>query len=130
MTRIIVDGMNVIGARPDGWWRDRDAAVWRLLRRLQDASARSGDAFVLVLDGRPLADVAEGEHERVHVCYARRRGRDAADDRIVELVRDDAEPADLLVATSDRDLVDRVTARGAAIEGAGTFLRRLECLGA
>ncbi len=130
MTRIIVDGMNVIGARPDGWWRDRDAAVWRLLRRLQDASARSGDAFTLVLDGRPIADIAEGEHERVDVRYARRGGRNAADDRIVELVAAAPDAAELLIVTSDRDLVDRVSARGAATEGAGTFLRRLESLGA
>ncbi len=130
MTRIIVDGMNVIGTRPDGWWRDRDGAARRLLRRLQHASARSGDAFTLVLDGRPIADVAEGEHERVDVRYARRRGRDAADDRIVELVRGDAEPAEVLVATSDRDLVGRVTTLGATTEGAGAFLRRLERLGA
>ncbi|HWG72643.1 MAG TPA: hypothetical protein VG184_01170 [Acidimicrobiales bacterium] len=25
--RLIVDPMNVVGARPDGWWRERDAAV-------------------------------------------------------------------------------------------------------
>jgi predicted RNA-binding protein with PIN domain len=130
MARIVVDGMNVIGAKPDGWWRDRDAAARRLLQRLQQAAARSGDAFTLVLDGPPLADVAEGDHEGVAVRYARRRGRDAADDRIVELVAGDPEAAELLVVTSDRDLVDRVTARGAATEGAGAFLRRLQGLGA
>ncbi len=130
MTRIVVDGMNVIGTKPDGWWRDRDAAARRLLRRLQHATARSGDAFILVLDGRPLADVAEGAHDGVDVRYARRRGRDAADDRIVDLVAGEPEPAELVVVTSDRELVNRVTAHGARTEGAGAFLRRLERLGA
>jgi predicted RNA-binding protein with PIN domain len=130
MTRTVVDGMNVIGSRPDGWWRDRDGAARRLLLRLQHAATRSDDALTLVLDGRPPPDLVEGEHGGVDVRYARRRGRDAADDRIVELVAADAEPATLCVVTSDRALADRVTALGATTEGAGAFLRRLERLGA
>jgi predicted RNA-binding protein with PIN domain len=129
MARTVVDGMNVIGSRPDGWWRDRDAAALRLLRRLQRAAAGSGDAFVLVLDGRPRSEMAEGEHGGVDVRYARRRGRDAADDRIVELVAADSDPAGLRVVTSDRALADRVTALGASAEGAGAFLRELDRFG-
>jgi predicted RNA-binding protein with PIN domain len=129
MARIVVDGMNVIGSRPDGWWRDRDAAAWRLVRRLQHAATQSRDALTLVLDGRPPADLPEGDHDGVEVRYARRRGRDAADDRIVELVAADSDPASLCVVTSDRDLVDRVTALGAKTDGAGAFLRRLDGLG-
>jgi predicted RNA-binding protein with PIN domain len=129
MARTVVDGMNVIGSRPDGWWRDRDAAAGRLLARLQQAATRSHDALTLVLDGRPPADVGEGVHDGVEVLYARRRGRDAADDRIVELVTSDSEPASLRVVTSDRELADRVTALGATTEGAGAFLRRLDDLG-
>jgi len=130
MARMVIDGMNVIGSRADGWWRDRDAAALRLLRRLQHAATRSRDALTLVLDGRPPADLAEGEHGGVEVRYARRRGRDAAADRIVELVAADPAPESLRVVTSDRDLVDRVTALGATTEGAGAFLRRLDSLGA
>jgi predicted RNA-binding protein with PIN domain len=129
MSRIVVDGMNVIGARADGWWRDRDAAARRLLLRLQRAATQTDDVITLVLDGRAPPDLAEGEHGSVVVRYARRRGRDAADDRIVELVSADADPAGLRVVTSDRDLVDRVIALGATTEGAGTFLRRLDRLG-
>ena len=130
MSRIVVDAMNVIGSRADGWWRDRDGAARRLLLRLQRAAAQTDDVITLVLDGRPPPDLAEGEHGGVAVRYARRRGRDAADDRIVELVSADADPAGLRVVTSDRDLVDRVIALGATTEGAGTFLRRLDRLGA
>jgi predicted RNA-binding protein with PIN domain len=130
MTRTLVDGMNVIGSRPDGWWRDRDAAIRRLLVRLQRAATRSDGALTLVLDGRPLADVAEGLHDGVDVRYARRGGRDAADDRIVELVAADSDPTSLCVVTSDRELATRVTALGATTQGAGAFLRRLDDLGA
>jgi predicted RNA-binding protein with PIN domain len=129
MARTVVDGMNVIGSRPDGWWRDREAAAGRLLTRLQHAATRSRDALTLVLDGRPPSDVPEGVHDGVEVRYARRRGRDAADDRIVEIVAADADPASVRVVTSDRGLADRVTARGATTEGAGAFLRRLDDLG-
>ena len=129
MARTVVDGMNVIGSRPDGWWRDRDAAARRLLVRLQHAATRSQDALTLVLEGRPPADVPEGVHDGVEVRYARQRGRDAADDRIVELVAADSDPASLRVVTSDRELSDRVTALGATTEGAVAFLHRLDDLG-
>ena len=130
MARFVVDGMNVIGAQADGWWHDRDKAALRLLARLQHAAARSGDEISLVLDGRPLPDVPEGVHGDVTVRYSRRSGRDAGDDRIVEIVAADADPGGLCVVTSDRALVDRVTAMGAVCEGARTFLRRLQRLGA
>jgi predicted RNA-binding protein with PIN domain len=130
MVRTIVDGMNVIGAQADGWWRDRDAAAARLLRRLQHATERSDNAYTVVFDGRPFAGVVEGDCEGVEVCFARRHGRNAADDRIVELVAADADPAAVRVVTSDRELADRVIALGAVTEGAGTFLRRLHRLGA
>jgi predicted RNA-binding protein with PIN domain len=130
VARFVVDGMNVIGAQADGWWRDRDGAARRLLRRLQRAAARSGDEISLVLDGRPLGGLPEGEHDGVIVRYARRRGRDAADDRIAQLVATDHDVDDLCVVTSDRALVERVTATGATTEGAGAFLRRLQRLGA
>ncbi len=122
---LVVDGMNVIGSRPDGWWRDRDGAVRRLLADLQRLAADDGDAVSLVLDGRPLPDVPEATHEGVHVFYARRAGRDAADDRIVELVAALATPADATVITSDRALAEQVRALGASVQGAGTLLRRL-----
>lgn len=123
-TTLLVDGMNVIGARPDGWWRDRDAAVRRLAAALARLAAREGVRVVLVLDGRPLADLPEGAHAPgVEVRYARRSGPDAADDRIVDLVR--ADPA-VEVVTSDRALRDRVTALGARVCGPTTLWTRLD----
>ena len=72
VAHLVVDGMNVIGSRPDGWWRDRDGAVRRLLHRLVRL-ATSGDQagdITLVLDGRPLEDLPEGAHDGVRVVYA------------------------------------------------------------
>ncbi len=126
MRRLLVDGMNVIGSRPDGWWRDRDGAVRRLHARLVALASHADEQVTLVLDGRPLADLPEGLHDGVHVRYARRRGRDAADDRIVELVEAAPEPGDVTVVTSDRELARRSRALGADVVGAGSLLRRLD----
>ena len=121
--RIIVDGNNVIGSRPDGWWRDREGASRRLVDELQMLALRTGDRIAVVLDGRPLAGMPEGVHQRVLVAYARRPGRDAADDRIVEEVARDPDPSTLTVVTSDRALAERVRALGARIEGATSISR-------
>jgi predicted RNA-binding protein with PIN domain len=121
MRRVIVDGMNVIGARPDGWWRDRDGAV----RRLVDQLRALGEPLAVVFDGRPPRDLPEGPYDRVLVAYARRGGRDAADDRIVEEVERDRDPSTLTVVTSDADLRRRVEALGAHVEGPSTLLARL-----
>ncbi|CAN5291277.1 NYN domain-containing protein [soil metagenome] len=128
-SRLVVDGMNVIGSRPDGWWRDRDAAVRRLLAGLRWLAAESGTPVTLVLDGRPIEDLEEGRHDGVVVRYASRAGRDAADDRIVGLVEADDLPASLVVVTADRELRERVEARGASTSGPRELLRRLDRLG-
>jgi predicted RNA-binding protein with PIN domain len=126
MRDLVVDGMNVIGSKPDGWWRDRDGAVRRLVVRLQALTEDASEAITAVFDGRPLDDLPEGDHDGVHVTYARRKGRNAADDRIVELVREHPTAPDVTVVTSDRDLAERVRAHGAEVVGAGTLLRRLD----
>jgi predicted RNA-binding protein with PIN domain len=115
--RWLVDGMNVIGSRPTGWWLDRRGAMRGLVERL-DAFARStGDDVAVVLDGAPFA--LSGEH--VEVAFASRRGRDAADDDIAARAE-----AGMTVVTSDRELARRSSERGAQVVGAGEFLRRLD----
>jgi predicted RNA-binding protein with PIN domain len=124
--RILVDGNNVIGSRPDGWWRDRPGAARRLIASLQALAREGGDRIAVVLDGRPLADLPEGVHDGVLVAYATRSGRDAADDRIAEEVAQDADPGSLVVITSDRGLAERVRAAGASVEGAGSLLAEID----
>ncbi len=118
MGRWIVDGMNVIGSRPDGWWRDRRGAMERLVCELE---ALDGEVTV-VFDGNPF----EIDSDRVDVAFASRSGPNAADDDIATRVADDPNPSSLTVVTSDRDLGRRVGASGANVEGAGTFRRRLD----
>jgi len=117
--------MNVIGSRGDGWWLDRDAAVLRLLSRIEGSEELAREEVTVVLDGRVPAAVAEMEWDRVSVLEAGRRGRNAADHRIVELVSADPRPWTLTVVTSDRALRERVGALGAQVVGSGSFLRLL-----
>lgn len=124
--RLLVDGNNVVGSKPDGWWRDRAGATRRLVAALQSFAARSGNEVTVVFDGRPVAELDEGLHDGVRVAYARRAGRDAGDDRIVEEVSHDDDPASLTVVTSDRALAQRVRELGAEVEGAGALTRELE----
>jgi predicted RNA-binding protein with PIN domain len=117
--RWIVDGMNLIGSRPDGWWRDRP----RAMRELVEALRVLDEPVTVVFDGRPfeLADTGP-----VEVLFASRRGRNAADDDIVELVAQANEPGALRVVTSDAELARRVAERGAEVVGTGAFRSRLE----
>jgi predicted RNA-binding protein with PIN domain len=124
--RLIIDAMNVIGTRPDGWWRDRAGAARRLINALQEYARRRGDRIAVVFDGRPLSDFPEGVHDGVLVAYARHGGRDAADDRIVEEVERDDDPSSLVVVTSDQGLQARVHALGARTESASQLLNDLE----
>jgi hypothetical protein len=121
VTRWVVDGMNVIGSRPDSWWRDRRRAMRRLVAEL----GRLREPVTVVLDGSPF-DLDGGT---VEVRFASRRGPDAADDDIAALVAADPDPGDLRVVTSDATLESRVREHGAAVEGAGAFRRRLDELG-
>jgi predicted RNA-binding protein with PIN domain len=66
----------------------------------------------------------------VVVLYARRHGQNAADDRIVEEVAADADPASLTVVTSDRNLLYRVEGLGASVVVPGVLRRRLDGLAA
>jgi len=114
--RLIVDGNNVIGSRPDGWWRDRAGAAARLVAELGDWAEED---VLVVFDGR--APERLDVPPRVDVRFAQRSGPDAADDVIAALVADDPEPASLRVVTSDARLAERVRAHGATVIGAGGF---------
>ena len=123
---MVVDGNNVIGTVPDGWWRDRRAAARRLLSRLQCLQARTGNELILVLDVID-PELPEGDHSGVVVRYATRRGPNAADDRIRELVAE-LDSRRLEVVTSDRVLAADVRP-SAQLVTAKRFLASLDELG-
>ncbi|HLU60149.1 MAG TPA: hypothetical protein VKZ81_32205 [Pseudonocardia sp.] len=131
---VVVDGANVVGARPDGWWRDRPGAARRLAGRL---------AAALTVDPAPLADaldhpgadvqvhlVLEGAaagvedlptHPRLAVVHAEADGDAAIAALAAELVAD----GPVVVVTADRGLRERVRAAGATTLGPHALLDAL-----
>ncbi|MEV5952441.1 NTP pyrophosphohydrolase [Streptomyces sp. NPDC051987] len=115
---VIIDGANVVGSRPDGWWRDRRGAA----ERLRDRLAEQG------LPGRPtpveLVLVVEGSARGVASVPGVRveSAPGSGDDRIVELAAEDpGRPR--LVVTADRELRGRVAELGAEVMGPSALLR-------
>jgi uncharacterized protein YaiI (UPF0178 family) len=121
--RWLIDGMNVIGTRPDQWWRDRDAAMLRLVDLLERWAATGADHVTVVFERPPSPPIRSTV---VEVRHAPRPKPDAADDEIIRLLRSDPDPSGVRVVTSDRWLADRAWAAGATVEGADTFRSRLD----
>jgi 8-oxo-dGTP diphosphatase len=141
----IVDAANVMGSRPDGWWRDRAGAARRLRDQLEGLAANGVPAppesmtlpalerwfpeVVLVVEGAArsvAADHATGPRGeagspggRVRVVAAPGSG----DDTIASLARE--LEGRRLVVTADRELRDRCLAVGASVTGPGWLLRQL-----
>jgi predicted RNA-binding protein with PIN domain len=125
--RWLVDGMNVIGSRPDGWWRHRARAMADLIDCLKAFRAATGEALTVVFDGKPVELPSRGD-EPLQVVFASQGRAGAADEEIVRKVREDDEPSSLCVVTSDAMLAERVRAHGAAVVSSGWFRRRLDAL--
>src|SRR5438309_11660244 len=104
--RWIVDAMNVIGARPDGWWRDRDAAITKLVYELEQFAAATGDDVTVVLERAPRPPLRSS---LVEIAHAPKPGPDAADFEIVRIVEADPDPRSICVASSDPWLADRAS---------------------
>ncbi|OBI94335.1 NYN domain-containing protein [Mycobacterium sp. 1245805.9] len=116
--RWIVDGMNVIGSRPDGWWKDRGAAMVALVERLDRWAAAQGEDVTVVFERPPATAITSSV---VVVAHAPKAAANSADDQIVRLVRADTRPEEIRVVTSDRGLAGRVGALGASIYPAAGF---------
>jgi hypothetical protein len=119
---LVVDGANVVGSVPDGWWRDRAGAAVRLRDRLVPiTSAGLADLpgpveVVLVVEGK-ARDIPEIEEVRVE------RAAGSGDDAIVDVVAAAPEGRRVVVVTADRGLRDRVIALGAEVRGPGSLPR-------
>jgi predicted RNA-binding protein with PIN domain len=121
--RWLVDGMNVIGTRPDAWWRDRHAAMVGLVDKLERWAASSGADVTVVFEKPPSPPIRSTV---IAIAHAPRPRRDSADDEIVRLLLADPDPAAVRVVTSDNWLGDRARAAGASVEPASPFRALIE----
>lgn len=116
--RWIIDGMNVIGARPDGWWQNRRRAMEALVDKLDRWASANGEAVTVVFEKPPSRALRSST---IEVAHAPRAAPNSADDEIIRLVSTDARPHEVRVVTSDRTLTDRVRAAGASVHPAHSF---------
>ena len=117
-TVLVVDGANVVGSKPDGWWRDRARAASRLHGRLAVADT-TYDEIVLVLEGQAKGGVPAGRDGHVLTVHSPRDG-DAAIARAVEDAR--AREDSVVVVSADRGLVMRVEGLGARTMSPGWLI--------
>jgi predicted RNA-binding protein with PIN domain len=123
--RWLIDGMNVIGTRPDSWWRDRRGAMMRLVLLLENWAVANGEDVTVVFEQPPSPPIRSTV---IEVAHAPRPRRDSADDEIVRRLMADSQPGAVRVVTSDRFLADRVRAAGATVQPADSFRTELETI--
>jgi predicted RNA-binding protein with PIN domain len=119
----LVDAMNVIGSRPDGWWKDRHAAMRRLVDQLERWAVAEGEEVTVVFERPPSPPIGS---ERIEIACAPRAKPNAADEEIVRLLQASKQAGQVTVVTSDHDLAAQARRLGAAVEPASAFRRRLE----
>ena len=120
-TTLVVDAANVVGSRPDGWWKDRAGAARRLHEGLLVADTPY-DVVVLVLEGAAKGGVKAGRDGHVRTVHAPKDG----DATIVAEAQAAADRGDrVTVVTADRMLQARVQALGALALGPSWLLDQL-----
>ena len=117
---LVIDAANVIGSRPNGWWRDRPGATRRFTERVR-ATVAAGlldPPVTLVLEGRARAGAGEGDVDGVEVVHAPAEG----DDTIAAIAE---AHHDVIVVTADRQLAALVRAADAEVVGPSWLLGQL-----
>lgn len=154
---IVVDAANVVGSRPDGWWRDRRKAARHLIDALSALAQRGMPVSIAVHPESNDSDsnvsgsndsVPNGRYVRIWpriivVTEGQANGArgEPADVQVVPAPRDGDQTivdtvrrlrmsdSDVQVVTADRELRDRVEALGARVTGPGWLLARLDAAG-
>ena len=121
-TTVVVDAANVVGSRPDGWWKDRAGAARRLHEALLTADV-PGDEIVLVLEGGAKAGVRPGKDAHVRTVHAPKDGDRAI---LAEASRAAEKGRRVMVVTADRALAANCGAVGAVVVGPAWLLDRLD----
>ena len=116
--------MNVIGSRPDGWWKDRGRAMVTLVEKLdnwvlgQTGQTSQTDTVIVVFERPPSTPITSSV---IDIAHAPKAAANSADDEIVRLVQADAAPHEIRVVTSDKALSDRIRGLGAEVFPAARF---------
>ena len=119
---LLVDAANVVGSRPDGWWRDRAGAAAGLVERLSalpgaEVAGERVDEVVVVLEGKARSGHPPTRSGPVRVVHAAGSG----DDALAALCA----PGAVLV-TADRELQGRARSAGADVLAPSRLLEVLD----
>jgi uncharacterized protein YaiI (UPF0178 family) len=115
--------MNVIGTRPDGWWKNRRRAMLGLVDQLERWAAAEGNQVTVVFE-RPTSPPIRSSV--IEIGHAPKAAANSADDEIVRLVQADEQPHEISVVTSDITLADRVRDAGASTFPAARFRKLID----
>lgn len=116
---LVIDAANVIGSRPNGWWRDRPGAARRFTEQVR-ATVTAGELdppVTVVLEGQSRKGADESDIGGVAVVHAPGEG----DDTIAAI----AAHGQAVVVTADRGLAERVRAANGTVVGPSWLLDRL-----
>jgi hypothetical protein len=122
---IVVDAANVVGSRPDGWWKDRAGAARRLVDEIVVAvdAGRVAPPVVVVLEGAAREGVSEGAlGDGIDVVHAPGEG----DATIAHVAREALQDGEVVVVTADRALSATTGAAGAAVRGPRWLREKLD----
>lgn len=117
--------MNIIGTRPDGWWKDRPRARVRLVEQLDQWATAHGHVVAVVFE-HPTSIHSSA----IAIHHAPKAAANSADDEIVRMVCADDRPDEINVVTSDATLAERVRSAGAAVYPAAKFRELIDPLNA
>ena len=115
--------MNVIGSRPDRWWKDREGARVRLVGQLDRWSTAHGHVVAVVFE-----HATSIRSSVIAIYHAPKAAANSADDEIVRMVCAGAHPGEINVVTSDVTLAERVRSAGAAVYPAARFRELIDPL--
>ncbi len=120
----MIDAANVIGSRPDGWWKDRAGAARTFVERVRAAVASEllTRPVVVVLEGAARRGVEPGEMDGATVVHAARSG----DDQLVDVIASGPRNGQVTLVTADRALARRAEALGARVVGPKWLLNLLD----
>ena len=121
--RWFVDGMNVIGTRPDGWWKDRHAAMVRLVDTLERWAVEHGDDVTVVFEQPPRPPIRSSV---IEVTHAPRPKANSGDFEIIRRIGAERDLSVVRVVTSDHWLADQAREEGASVFGSSAFRLELE----
>ncbi len=125
---LLVDAANVVGSRPDGWWRDRPGAARTFVGRVRAATAagRLAEPVVVVLEGRARSGVEAGAAGGVTVVHASGSGDDTLIAATADAVGTDRGITQVTLVSADRALRRRAQNLGAEVAGPGWLIDLLD----